>query len=596
MSNTSYLEDDSVGKVYDLRLLKRLLKYIRPYKGFVIFAIILNIVSAGFGPLRPYLTQIAIDEGVLKQNFSILGFISAIFLLALTIQSIINYFVSYYTQYVGQKIIFDIRKELFDHLLKLPPRFYDKNPIGRLVTRATNDVESLNEMFSSGIVMIFSDIFLIVWIIIFMFTMNVELSLAALAVIPLLVATVLIFRKNARESFREVRSKLAKLNSYLQERLNGIKTIQIYHKEEYEYNKFAKINREYTQANLKSIFYYAIFYPTVEFINSLAIGLIIWQGAAAYVKGQMTFGEIVAFIQFVEMFFRPIRDLSEKYNVLQTAFASSERIFKLLDTKEDYKFSIQLSEIKKIKGEIEFRDVWFAYNDEDYVLKGVSFKVEQGETAAIVGHTGAGKTSIINLLLKFYEFQKGDILIDGVSIKEISEEEIRKWFGYVSQDLVVFKGSLKFNISFGNSDIGEEEIRKAIEREGIKEFVEKLPGGLNFEIKEKGSNLSQGEKQLIALARVLAREPKVLILDEATSNVDLETEKLIQKALKASFSNRTSLVIAHRLSTIYNATKIITLNKGIVAEIGDHHTLLKKKGLYYKLYKLQFSEQIKTTI
>jgi len=596
MIGSGYIEEDSIGKVYDVKLLRKLLKYAKPYRWFIIVAIVLNIFSSAFGPLRPYLTQIAIDKGALKNNIKVVGVVALVFIAALAVQSIINYYVSYYTQYVGQKIIFDIRKNLFSHLLSLSARFFDKNPVGRLVTRTTNDVESLNEMFSSGIVMIFSDIFLIVWILVFMFYMNAKLAITALLTMPFLVVAVMIFRKKARDSFREVRSKLAKLNSYLQEKLNGIKTIIIYNKEDFELNSFKKINQEYTNANLKSIFYYAVFYPVVELISSVAVALIIWEGSSSYLRGEITFGEIAAFIQFVEMFFRPIRDLSEKYNILQTAFASSERIFKLLDIKEEKSAPVIPKKLENIKGTIEFKNVWFAYNDEDYVLKDVSFKVEAGETAAIVGHTGAGKTSIINLILKFYEYQKGDILIDGISVKDLEQEEIRKRVGFVSQDSSIFKGSLLFNLTLENENISLEKIEETIRIDGIKEFIEKLPSGLNYEIKEKGTNLSHGQKQLAAIARVLIRDPKIIILDEATANIDSETEKLLQKAFKKLFVNRTSLVIAHRLSTIYNSDKIIVMNKGSVADIGDHETLLNKKGIYYKLYKLQFYNQIKTNI
>ena len=591
MANDYRSEEEVLGKAYDSKLMKRLLGYIKPYKKYVIFAILLNIVVSSLGPLRPYLTEIAIDKYIANKDYHGLFFISMLLLGSLILQAVIQYFLTYYMQYLGQKTIYDLRDQLFRHTQKLALKFFDKTPIGRMVTRVTNDVEALNQLFSSGIVMVFSDVFIIFWIVVFMFMMDVKLSLVTLSVIPLLIYGTFLFRKKVRESYRDVRLHLARLNSYMQEHVTGMNVVQIFNKEKDELKRFASINNDYRQANIKSVFYYAIFYPSVEFLSSVAIGLIIWYGGGELIKGTLEIGVLFAFIQFTEQFFRPIRDLSEKYNILQTAMASSERIFKLLDNKTFIEDPAEPVNLEKAKGEIEFKDVWFAYNDEDYVLKNISFKINHGETVAIVGHTGAGKTSIINILSKFYNINKGSILIDGIDIRKFRKQDLRKYISIVLQDVFLFSGSIRSNISMSNDDIPEDKLIEAARTVGADKFIDSLTDKYDEIVKERGATLSVGQKQLISFARALAYDPQILVLDEATSSVDTETEILIQKAIEKLLVGRTAIVIAHRLSTIQNADKIIVLHKGEVRETGNHQELLAKRGIYYKLYQLQYKDQ-----
>lgn len=587
----STVDDEILGKAYDAKLMKRLLVYVKPYKKYVVLAIIFNIVVAALGPLRPYLTKVAVDDYIANSDYNGLLIISLMLVGVLLFQSFIQYFLTYFTQLMGQKIIYDLRVQIFSHIQKLALRFFDKTPIGRLVTRTTNDVEALNELFSSGIVMVFSDIFIILWILIFMFFMSWDLSLVTLAVLPILIYATFLFRRKVRETYRDVRFHLARLNSYMQEHVTGMSIVQIFTKERDELKKFSGINADHRKANIASIFYYAVFFPVVEILSSLAIALIIWYGGGEVVQNAMTIGVLFAFIQYTEMFFRPIRDLSEKYNIMQTAMASSERIFKLLDNKTVIKNPDHPKELKNIKGEIEFKDVWFAYNPEEYVLKNVSLKINPGESVALVGHTGAGKTSIINILTRFYDIQKGQILVDGYDITEIDKRDLRKYISIVLQDVVLFSGTIKSNISLSSPDITDEKIIEAARIVGADKFIEKLPNKYDEEVKEKGATLSVGQKQLISFARALAYNPQVLILDEATSSIDTESEILIQKAIEKLLVGRTSIIVAHRLSTIQKADKIVVIHKGEIREIGTHQDLLAKQGIYYKLYQLQYKDQ-----
>lgn len=587
----STVDDEILGKAYDAKLMKRLLVYVKPYKKYVVLAIIFNIVVAALGPLRPYLTKVAVDDYIANSDYNGLLIISLMLVGVLLFQSFIQYFLTYFTQLMGQKIIYDLRVQIFSHIQKLALRFFDKTPIGRLVTRTTNDVEALNELFSSGIVMVFSDIFIILWILIFMFFMSWDLSLVTLAVLPILIYATFLFRRKVRETYRDVRFHLARLNSYMQEHVTGMSIVQIFTKERDELKKFSGINADHRKANIASIFYYAVFFPVVEILSSLAIALIIWYGGGEVVQNAMTIGVLFAFIQYTEMFFRPIRDLSEKYNIMQTAMASSERIFKLLDNKTVIKNPDHPKELKNIKGEIEFKDVWFAYNPEEYVLKNVSLKINPGESVALVGHTGAGKTSIINILTRFYDIQKGQILVDGYDITEIDKRDLRKFISIVLQDVVLFSGTIKSNISLNSPDITDEKIIEAARIVGADKFIEKLPNKYDEEVKEKGATLSVGQKQLISFARALAYNPQVLILDEATSSIDTESEILIQKAIEKLLVGRTSIIVAHRLSTIQKADKIVVIHKGEIREIGTHQDLLAKQGIYYKLYQLQYKDQ-----
>lgn len=584
-------DDEILGKAYDSRLMRRLLGFVKPYTKYVVFAIVLNLVVAGLGPVRPVLTKIAIDDYIKNSDYDGLLLISLLLVGTLIFQAFIQYFLTYFTQLMGQKIIFDLRVKLFRHVERLALRYFDKTPIGRLVTRVTNDVESLDELFSSGIVMVFSDVFIILWILVFMFFMSWELSLVSLSVLPILVYTTLLFRRKVRESYRDVRKHLARLNSFMQERVSGISIVQIFTKEKDELNKFSGINGDHRKANVDSIFYYAIFYPIVEILSTSAIALIIWYGGGKVLQDTMTIGVLFAFIQFTEMFFRPIRDLSEKYNIMQTAMASSERIFKLLDNETFVKNPDQPLSLNNVKGKIEFKNVWFAYNKGDYVLKDISFTINPGESIAVVGATGAGKTSLINILTRFYDIDKGQILLDGIDIGQTDKRELRHHISTVLQDVFLFSGTIKSNISLDWDQITDEEIVSAAKTVGAHNFISKLPDGYDEEVKEKGATLSVGQKQLISFARALAYNPQILILDEATSSIDTETEEIIQHAIEKLLIGRTSIVIAHRLSTIQNADKIIVMHKGEIRESGTHQELLAMKGIYYRLYQLQYKDQ-----
>jgi ATP-binding cassette subfamily B protein len=591
MSNDYRSEEEVLGKAYDSKLMKRLLGYIKPYRKYVIIAILMNIVVSSLGPLRPYLTKVAVDDYIAKSNYHGLLIISLILFATLIFEAAIQFFLTYYTQYLGQKTIYDLRTQLFKHTQKLASRFFDKTPIGRVVTRVTNDVEALSELFSSGIVMIFSDVFNIVWILVFMFFMDIKLSLVTLSVFPVLIYGTFLFRKKARESYRDVRLHLARLNSYMQEHITGMNVIQIFRKEKDELKRFLSINSDYRGANIKSVFYYALFYPGVEILSSIAVGLIIWYGGGEIIRNTLTVGTIFAFLQFTEMFFRPIRDLSEKYNIMQTAMASSERIFRLLDNDTFILDPQHPVKIQDIKGEIEFKDVCFAYNENEYVLKNISFKINPGETVAIVGHTGAGKTSIINILSRFYDIQQGSILLDGIDIRSIEKRELRRYISIVLQDVFLFSGTIRSNIDMDNENIPFDKVSEAARLVGADKFINLLPKKFDEEVKERGSTLSVGQKQLISFARALAYDPKILVLDEATSSVDTETEILIQQAIERLLVGRTAIVIAHRLSTIQSADKIIVMHKGEIRETGNHQELLAKRGIYYKLYQLQYKDQ-----
>jgi len=584
-------EDEILGKAYDSKLMRRLLGYVKPYKHFVIFAILLNIFVAALGPIRPYLTKIAIDDYIVNSDYDGLILIGILLFGSLLLQAVIQYFLTYFTQYLGQKVLYDLRTQIFNHIQKLALKFFDRTPIGRLVTRATNDVEALGELFSSGIVMVFSDVFIIIWILAFMFFMDFSLSLVTLSVLPVLIYGTFLFRKKARESYRDVRLHLARLNSYMQEHVTGMSVVQIFRKERDEFKKFSNINSDFRTVNIKSIFYYAVFYPSVELLSSIAIGLIVWYGGGEIIQGALSVGVLFAFIQYTEMFFRPIRDLSEKYNIMQTAMASSERIFKLLDNQTFIKDPEVPVKLERVKGEIEFRNVWFAYNEEDYILKDISFKINSGETVAIVGHTGAGKTSIINILTRFYDINKGAILVDGIDISKVDKKELRKHISVVLQDVFLFSGTIKSNIDMDNKDISPDKITEASRTVGADRFINSLTQQYDEVVKERGATLSVGQKQLISFARALAYNPKILILDEATSSVDTETEILIQKAIENLLVGRTAIVIAHRLSTIQSADKIIVMHKGEIRETGKHQELLAKRGIYYKLYQLQYKDQ-----
>ncbi len=591
-------EEEVLGKAYDARLMKRLLKYLRPYRRHVAFGILLSIAVSAMEAVRPYFTKIAVDTNIAQHDKTGLLHTMLLFFALLVVRGLVQYVNAYLTQWIGQRTIFDVRMEIFAHLQRLSLRFFDRNPIGRLITRVTNDVEVLNEMFSSGIVMVFSDVFTIVGIFYFMFSMNWKLALVTLSVLPFLFWGTFVFRKKAREAYRDVRLQIARINTFMQEHITGMIVDQLFNREQKSYTKFSDINAAHREANIRSIFYYAVFYPGVDLIGAVSVGLIIWYAGGHALEGTITLGTVMAFVQFNEMFWRPIRDLSEKYNILQTAMASSERVFQLLDDNSLLPEPQNPKSFTEVRGEIEFRNVWFAYSapsdgstSPEWVLKDVSFKIEAGKTVAIVGHTGAGKTSIISLLSRFYDIQQGEILVDGSDIRSIRTSELRKHLAVVLQDVFLFSGNIRSNINLGDETISFDRIRAAARVVGAQKFIEALPNAYDAEVKERGATLSVGQKQLLSFARALAFNPRILVLDEATSSVDTETEQLIQAAILKLLKGRTSIVIAHRLSTIQHADKIIVLHKGEIREAGTHQELLALNGVYRRLYELQYKDQ-----
>jgi ATP-binding cassette subfamily B protein len=596
-------EEEVLGKAYDSALMRRLLTYLRPYRWHVALGVLLSVLVSAMEAVRPYFTKVAVDENIASGDAHGLLLTSLFFLVLLIVRGVLQYFNAYLTQWIGQQTIFDLRMQVFEHLQRLGTRFFDRNPIGRLITRVTNDVEVLNEMFSSGIVMVFSDVFTIIGILWFMFSMNWTLALVSLSVLPLLFYGTFLFRRKARDAYREVRLQVARINTFMQEHVTGMTVDQLFNKERDSYETFSGINGAHRDANIRSIFYYALFYPGVELIGAIAVGLIIWYSGAGALEGTVTIGTVMAFFQFNEMFWRPIRDLSEKYNIMQTAMASSERVFKLLDDATLVRDPENPLPLRDVRGDIEFRNVWFSYhpsaNGEDpaqWVLRDVSFTIRAGETVAIVGHTGAGKTTIISLLTRFYDIQRGEILIDGVNIAHIRQADLRRQLAVVLQDVFLFSGDITGNIALGDEHISEDRVRAASRVVGANVFIEKLPGGYHAEVKERGATLSVGQKQLISFARALAYHPKILILDEATSSVDTETEILIQGAIRKLLRGHTSIVIAHRLSTIQSASKIIVMHKGEIREMGTHQELLARGGIYSKLYQLQYKDQEKENV
>ena len=585
-------EEEELGKPIDSALLKRLLVFVKPYKKFVVLAVILTISISGLAAIRPAFTQMAVDDYITKGDIPGLQFIVLLFGLSLVLQGAIQYGMTYLTSWIGQNITFDLRRKIFDHILNLNLKYFDKNPIGRLVTRVTNDIEVLFEVFSSGIVTAFGDIFLILGIVSFMFYLDVKLTLVTLAVLPLLIYATSVFRRKVRDSFRKIRLLIARLNSYIQEHISGISIVQYFNKEDQTVKDFEEVNREHTNQNIRSVFYYAVFFPIVELIGAIAMALIIWYGGGQVVQGAVSVGVVIAFLQYTEMFFRPIRDLSEKYNILQQAMASSERIFEVLDYQTPVVDPKDPVEPENLKGTIEFKNVSFGYNPDEYVVKNVSFKINEGEKVAFVGATGAGKSTIINLLCRFYDVNEGEILVDGIDLRKMRQHELRKNIAIVLQDVFLFRGTIRSNITLGKESITSEVVDNAVKNVGLYDFVQTLPDKLDNEVLERGSSFSTGQKQLISFARALAYDPKILILDEATSSVDTHTEILIQEAIKKLIEGRTSIIIAHRLSTIQKCDKIIVMHKGEIKEMGTHQELLEKGGLYYKLYQLQYKEEI----
>jgi len=587
-----FYEKDLVEKQIDKKIISKLFRYIKPYRLLLAFTIFLLLVTAGLQMAGPFLIKIAIDNYIMPGEFKGLLYVVVLYGLVILFEFVIRYFQGYYTEYMGQKIMYDMRMDIFSHINKMPMSFFDKNPVGRIMTRVTTDVQTLNEMLSSGIVTIFGDIFMILGIMIVMLSLNWKLSLIAFSVLILLAIATFIFRSKVRITFRIVRTKISNINSFLQEAISGINTTKLFNRQKENNKDFKDLSRSYLDIYLKIIFYYAVFFPVVTIIGTLAVALIIWYGGQKVIANLLTLGTLVAFIQYIEKFFHPISDLSEKFGILQEAIAASERIFKLLDQKPSIVSPVEPVKVKEIKGNIKFNKVWFAYNDKNYVLKDISFKLETGQSVAFVGATGSGKTSIINLLNRFYDIQKGKIFLDDIDIKRFNLQYLRKHIGIVMQDVFLFSGTILDNIRLGNKDISLERVIEASKYVNAHKFIEKLPDKYNYEVKERGQVLSVGQRQLIAFTRALVFNPEILlVLDEATSSIDSEIESLIQDALGKIMKNRTTIVIAHRLSTIRNVDKIIVLSHGRIVEKGTHKQLLKLREIYYKLYKFQYQLQ-----
>lgn len=581
-------EEDVLGKAYDSRLMRRLLTYLHPYRWQVLLSVAILIFASLAELLLPYLTKVAIDRYISRSEFRGLIWLASLYFTVLLLQMTFHFLQTYMTQRIGQKVMYDMRNEIFSHLQRLPLSFFDKNPVGRLVTRATNDVETLNSMLSSGVVSIFGDVFVLAGIVIVMLLFNWQLALLTFSVLPLILYASRWFRVGVRESFRKVRLRIARINSYLQENIMGMSTVQIFNREARNYRRFDELNSDHLHAYLETIFYYAVFHPLIELLSAMALAIILWAGGIKVISGALTIGVVVAFIQYAQRFFQPIRDLSEKYNLLQSAMASSERIFKLLDEPEQAMLPADPAEMPPPCGEIEFRDVSFGYNENEHVLRHVSFRINCGEKVAIVGATGAGKTTLINLISRLYEPTHGEILLNRVDTSRYSLENLRRRVRMVLQDIFIFSGTVEYNIRLGDQSIPMERVIQAAKDVRAHEFIEKLPHGYQTELSERGSNLSVGQKQLLSFARALVFDPEVLIMDEATSSVDTETELLLREATTRLMSGRTSLIIAHRLSTIQNVDWILVLHKGEVREMGTHAELLAKKGIYYRLYQLQY--------
>jgi ATP-binding cassette, subfamily B, multidrug efflux pump len=648
-------EEEVLGKAYDARLMRRLLTYLRPYRWQVVLALAAIILKAGLDVLGPYLTKTAIDKYLARaagshslldrwlssQPVKGIAQLSALYVGTLVLTFFFEFLQTYYMQWTGQMVMFDLRSQIFRHLQRMHIGFYDKNPVGRLVTRVTTDVDALNEMFTAGVVSIFEDVFVLLGIIAIMIAMSWKLALMTFAVLPLITWATMIFRVKVRDSYRRIRVAIARINSYLQEAVSGMLVLQLFNREKRAFRQFSKINASHMEAFKDAIMAYAVYYPVVEVLSMIAIAAIVWFGgrdvvqripalsvmfefsrerllAVHWIRDVATLGILFAFTQYALRFFRPIQDLSDKYNILQSAMASSERIFKLLDTPVDIQ-SPAITKKPNGPGRIEFDRVWFSYGvrgtaadnlvkaeshpaisptdsssdgaELDWVLRDVSFIIEPGETIAVVGHTGAGKTTLISLLLRFYDVQKGAIRIDGVDVREMDLNDLRRRFGVVLQDPFLFSGTVSGNIRLGSEWINDQAVERAAEEVNLADFIRTLPGGFGEEVRERGSTLSTGQKQLISFARALAHNPQILILDEATSSVDTETEFRVRDALSRMVQGRTSLVIAHRLSTIQRADKIIVMHKGRVREMGTHQQLLAQRGVYYKLYQLQYKDQ-----
>jgi len=588
-------EEEALGRAYDGRLMRRLLGYLRPYRRRVALAVVCLLVAAAVELVAPWITKLALDDAIPEADRRYLLILTAAFFASLLAAFGLRYAQTLLTTWLGQRVMYDLRREIFGRLQRLEIAYYDRNAVGRLMTRVTNDVEVLNELFSSGVVTVFGDIFTLVLIVAAMVAMDWQLALVALSVMPFVFLAAIIFRSRIRDAYRDIRVRLARLNAFLQEHISGMSVIQLFGREADTAKRFEAVDHDYLEAHLRSITWYALFFPVIELLTAISLATIIVYGGARHLDGAVTVGVIAAFLQYARRFFRPIQDLSEKYNMLQGAMASSERIFKLLDAPLALTGEPARSLPHRARGRIEFRDVWFAYGRDDdgewnWVLRGLSFTAEPGARIAIVGHTGAGKTTLVSLLLRFYEPQQGEILFDDVPIREIDPLVLRSHIGLVLQDVFLFSRDVRYNVRLGRSDLDETALRAAAARVGAAAFIDRLPAGWEQPLGERGMSLSAGERQLLSFARALAFDPLVLVLDEATSSVDSALEERIEHALEALMRGRTSLVIAHRLSTIQSADRILVLHHGELCEQGTHDQLLRTGGIYARLHELQFAD------
>jgi ATP-binding cassette, subfamily B, multidrug efflux pump len=583
-------EEEVLGKAYDARLMRRLLEYLRPYWASVAVAFVAITAGSAASLAQPYLMKVAIDRYIAAGRLGDLDRLAILYLVILIVAFAAEYVQTWTMQLTGQRVMFDLRMSIYGHLQRLDLKYYDKNPVGRLMTRVTSDVDALNDLFTAGVITIFGDVFALAGIMIIMIGMNWQLALVAFSVLPLIVLVTQWFRRNVRESYRVVRGLIARINAFLQENITGMATVQLFRREGLNFAKFDEIDAKHRDANISSIFYYAVFYPAIEAISSLASALIIWYGGGRVMQNALTLGALVAFLQYSQRFFRPISDMSDKFNVLQSAMASSERIFKLLDEPVGVKTPDRPVKRPPLVGHIVFDHVWFAYTDEEYVIQDVSFEVQPGQRVGIVGATGSGKTTLINLLLRFYDVKRGRILVDGIDIRELDLADLRGLFSLVLQDVHLFSGTIADNIRLGHA-IDDDRLQRAARAVHAEPFVLRLPNGYQSAVAERGSTLSVGQKQLLSFARALAFDPRVLILDEATSSVDTETELIIRDALHVLMAGRTTIAIAHRLSTIQDMDKILVLHKGKLRESGTHQELLAHRGIYFKLFELQYKSE-----
>ena len=575
------------GNLFDFKILNRLFIFCKPYIGVFYALIFLTISLSILQPIRPYITQIIIDDYVSLNDIDGLKKMIILLFGLLIINAIVMYFHTYLSGWLGQNIIKDIRIKLFSHLQNFKLQFFDKTPIGRIVTRNVSDIETIADIFGQGIASIIGDVLQLFGIVFLMFYINWKLTFISLATLPFLFITTYVFKEKVKLSFNNVRTAVANLNSYVQEHIIGMNIVQIFGNEKKEYERFKEINQTHLKANLKAVLYYSIYFPVMELFTSIGLGLLIWYGSNQLFSEEVTLGVLVAFIMYLQLFFRPIRSIADRFNTLQMGVVSSKRIFDLLDRNESIKSNEKIKDVK-LDGEVEFKDIWFAYNDDDYVLKNISFKISKGDSVGFVGATGSGKTSIINLINRFYDFNKGKILIDDKNIEDYNLPSLRNNLGLVSQDVFLFSDTIYNNITLFNDSISEDEVWEAIKKVGAEKFINRLPKKLQFDVKERGASLSVGQRQLISCIRIMLYDPKIILLDEATSSVDSESEMMIQKAISEILKNRTSIVVAHRLSTIKEVDKIIVIDSGKIKEMGSHKELLEKNGFYKKLYEMQY--------